>query len=72
MNKCDFCKNDSNCSVAKRRECIVRDYFWFEFERAQEDDTKTIAGLLFDYHGNSNPEEIAKYLVRNNIGLKTR
>ena len=43
MHKCDFCKNDSNCSVAKRRECIVRDYFWFEFERAQEDDTKTIA-----------------------------
>ena len=34
--------------------------------------TKTIAGLLFDYHGNNNPEEIAKYLVRNNIGLKTR
>lgn len=72
MHKCDFCKNDSNCSVAKRRECIVRDYFWFEVERAQEDDTKTIAGLLFDYHGNNNPEEIAKYLVRNNICLKTR
>ena len=36
------------------------------------DDTETIAGLLFDYHGNNNPEEIAKYLVRNNIGLKTR
>lgn len=72
MHKCDFCKNDSNCSVAKRRECIVRDYFWFELERTQKDDAETIAGLLFNYHGNNNPEEIAKYLFRNNIGLKTR
>ena len=71
MHKCDFCKNDSNCSVAKRCECIVRDYFWIELERTQKDDAETIAGLLFKYDGNDDPEEIEQYLVRNNIGVKS-
>lgn len=70
MNKCDFCKNDSKCSVAKRRECIVRDYFWFAIERTQNDDAKIIAGLLFNYGGNDNPEEIAKYLVAHDVVMK--
>ena len=32
MHKCDWCKNDSECSGVQRSECIIGDYFRFERE----------------------------------------
>lgn len=70
MNKCDWCKNDSVCSAARRRECIVRDNFWFEMETSSTDDENAIVRLLVSA-GVSRPQKVAEYLVNNGVVMKT-
>lgn len=70
MIKCDFCQNDSSCSVDQRRECIIRDHYRFKPERNPTDDVMAITRLVIELRGESDPEMIAKHLVQNGIGIK--
>lgn len=70
MHKCDFCAKDNSCNYARRRECITRDHIFFELERTPTgDDAETIARPLVEVGGVSDPERIARHLVRNGIGI---
>lgn len=71
MRKCDFCQHDSRCSGVQRSECIVRDFYHFEVERTPADDETTIARLIAAFGGVPLPMALAKYLVRNGVGIKT-
>ena len=70
MRKCDFCKNEPMCSGVQRSECIVRDYSRFKMERSPADDETTIVRLLVEAGGVFNPTAVAKYLVKNGVGMK--
>lgn len=70
MHKCDFCKNDSECSGVQRSECIVRDYFRFEIERSPADVETVITRLLIEAGGVFNPRAVAKHLIKNGVGMK--
>ncbi|RKJ75622.1 hypothetical protein D7X33_16515 [Butyricicoccus sp. 1XD8-22] len=70
MQKCDFCKNDSNCSGIQRSECIIRDYFRFEFEQTSVDDETAITRLIMEAGGVFNPRAVARYLIQNGVGMK--
>lgn len=69
MRKCDFCKHYGDCQGVQRSECIVRDFLRFEAERTPTDDETAITRLIIEAGGVSNPREIAKYLVRNGVGI---
>lgn len=70
MHKCDWCKNESECSGVQRSECIVRDYFRFEIERNPADEETAIARLLIEAGGVFNPRAVAKHLVKNGVGMR--
>ena len=70
MHKCDFCRNESMCSGIQRSECILEDYSRFELERNSTDDETAITKLLVNAGGVFNPRAVAKYLVKNGVGMK--
>ena len=70
MHKCDFCKNEPMCSGVQRSECIIRDYLRFEVERSPADDEIAITRLLIEAGGVFNPRAVAKYLIKNGVGMK--
>lgn len=69
MRKCDWCKNDSECSGVQRSECIVRDYFRFETERSPADVETVITRLLIEAGVVFNPRAVAKHLIANGVGM---